>query len=173
MGRHRKETQRVEEKRERERDRERANAAGTATRRTRRFQERLALTRKSKIVKSNFVETFVILSLSFSLSLSPFRTVSLSPSSPLAISVSTVYPLRGTVPSERRRPKFLSPRFSLRSIDPLPTLCHFRSIMFHSLASSPSPFFFFFFFNFYSGSPAVYDTISFSRSLNSARRDRA
>ena len=60
----------------------------------RRFQERLGLTRKSKIVKSNFVETFAILSLS----LFPLHeALSLPLPSPLAISAD-VYPSRASRP---------------------------------------------------------------------------
>lgn len=150
MGRHREETQRVEEKRERERGR--ANAAGAATRRTRRFQERLALTRKSKIVKSNFVETFAILSLSLSLPfLCPFRAVSLSPSSPLW----RFRCRRFTHYRQRSRPRggdqnfsppflFAIDRFSANSL-----LLPFDYVSFPRSASLPFPFFF---FNFCSGS---------------------
>ena len=143
MGRHRKETQRVEEKRERER----ANAAGAATRRVRRFQERLALTRKSKIVKSNFVETFAILSLS--LSLSPF---SLSVWSCLALTIVPFgdfgvdgLPITGT--SRPRGGDQNFPAFSSRSIDSLANslLLPFDYVLF---PATPPPFF----FNFYSES---------------------
>ena len=150
MGRHRKETQRVEEKRERER----ANAAGAATRRVRRFQERLALTRKSKIVKSNFVETFAILSLSLSLSLFSLRLeLSRSHHRPLWRFRCRRFTHYGNVPSERRRPKF--PRI-LFAIDRFSGQLSATSIRLCFIPRNASPLFFQFLFRI----TAVHDAIS-------------